>query len=207
MDLTILNLKNTSLDGSKLLTFSVLYGRKEWAKLSEFLSLGRMHYSIHARATCLFLRLGLLAWPSSCSTRSGESRESSGKNSGVGSLDDLGRTSSPLLQDGVMAAPEPYYPPRQAWKLFNFTGSFWKLKGGNHGVGINKVKLQEAHCYSQGQSWNLSRSPDLSNSPNIHSTPQRLERSLRLPNHLSCMTSCDVSRNSVRQRVVIIFNL
>lgn len=61
MDLTILNLKNTSLDRSKLLTFSVLYGRKEWAKLSEFMSLGRMCYSVHARATCLFPRLGLLA--------------------------------------------------------------------------------------------------------------------------------------------------
>lgn len=67
MDLTILNLKNTSLDRSKLLTFSVLYGRKEWAQLSEFLSPGRVPYSVHSGATCLFLRLGLLAWPSSCS--------------------------------------------------------------------------------------------------------------------------------------------
>lgn len=57
MDLTILNLKNTGLDRSKLLTFSVLYGRKEWAKLSEFLSLGRVHYSLHTGATCLFLSL------------------------------------------------------------------------------------------------------------------------------------------------------
>ena len=66
MDLTILNLKNTSLDRSKLLTFNVLYGRKEWAQLSEFLPLGKLPYSAHSEATCLSLRLGLLHWPSSC---------------------------------------------------------------------------------------------------------------------------------------------
>lgn len=57
MDLTILNLKNTSLDRSKLLTFSVLYGRKEWAKLSVFLSLGRIRYKPCSGATCLFLQV------------------------------------------------------------------------------------------------------------------------------------------------------
>lgn len=81
MDLTILNLKNTSLDRSKLLTFSVLYGRKEWAKLLEFLSLGRVPYRAPSRATCLSLGLGFLAWPSSCSNWCLEGRGSSGKNS------------------------------------------------------------------------------------------------------------------------------
>lgn len=120
MDLTILNLKNTSLDRSKLLTFSVLYGRKEWAKLSEFLSLGRVRYSVHAGATCLFLRLSLLTWPASWVTGVKRAEGLLERTQGVGSTDDPGKASSPRLKEVVMVAPEPCCPHGHAWKLCDF---------------------------------------------------------------------------------------